>query len=70
MERKQKIELINGIANGGASIYDILNWVFIVQKDGKNYISDGQTIGHEISDSELYLIKCPKIFIDEDDLGL
>ena len=70
MDRKQKIELLKGIAEGNKSIYDLQGHVFIVQKDDKNYLSDGWKIDREISESELKLIHCPKIFINEYDLGL
>lgn len=70
MERKQKIELLKVIAEGQASIFDLQDWVFVLQKDGKQYLSDGRTFGREISDSELCLIRCPKVFIDEQDLAL
>lgn len=70
MDRKKKIELLSAIANGTASVYDLQPYVFILQKEGKNFISDGKTIGKEITDSELEIIKTQKIFIDEDDLKM
>jgi hypothetical protein len=60
--------MLTAIAEGRASVHDLKDYVFIVQKDGKNYLSDGKTIGTEITDSELNLIKAPKVFIDEIDL--
>jgi hypothetical protein len=70
MERRDKIEMLKKIATGKASIYDLQPFIFIVFKDDKKYISDGFTIGREISETELGLIKCPKIFINENDLAL
>lgn len=70
MDRKNKIELLKGIIKGQASILDLQGHVFIVQKNGKKYLSDGFTIGREISDTELDQIKCAKIFMDEQDLNL
>ena len=69
MDRKKKIEVLKGIAEGQASIYDLQGHVFIVEKDGKNYFSDGFTIGKEMTDEALNLVKCPKVFIDEQDLS-
>jgi len=68
--RKIKIEQIKRIVEIDTSIYDFQPQVLIIQKDVKNYLSDGFTIGRELSDSELARIKCPKIFLDEDDLRL
>ncbi len=70
MNRKQKIELLKEIAEGNKSIYDLNGYVLVVQKDSKNYLTDGVIIGQEISDSELNLITCPKIYLDEQFLGL
>lgn len=70
MKRTDKIELLKSIAEGQASIYDLQGHIFIIQKDGKNYLTEGAKIGRHITDDELDLIKVPKIFIDEDDLRL
>jgi hypothetical protein len=70
MKRTEKIELLKGIAEGRTCVHDLKGCVIIVQKEGKNYLSDGNTIGRELPDDELNLIRAPKIFIDEDDLRL
>lgn len=70
ISRKNKVEQIKRIIESDIGIYDSQPWLFIVQKDGKNYLADGFTIGREISDSEIARIKCPKIFIDEQFLSV
>ena len=70
MDREKKIELLKGIADGKGTVFNLLPWIFIINKDDKKYLSDGRYIGREISDSELNLITCPKVYIDEQDLGL
>jgi hypothetical protein len=69
-DRKSKIELVKSIVKCDMHIFDFQPWIFIVQKDDKNFIADGRIIRRVISESELSLINCPKIFIDEQDLSV
>ncbi|HLN20614.1 MAG TPA: hypothetical protein VK213_05970 [Bacteroidales bacterium] len=68
MDRKKKIELLKKIAEGTASSIDLQNYVFIIEKDGKRYLSDGKKIIREIKAQELDRITVTKVFIDEEDL--
>jgi hypothetical protein len=70
MKRKDKIDLLKGIAEGRNSIQDLQPYVFIVPKDGKNYLSDGNVLIRELSDEELNKIKSVKVTIYEEFLGL
>jgi hypothetical protein len=68
MQRKEKIELLKRIAEGAASAIDLQSYVFIIEKEGKRFLSDGKRIGREITDQELDQINVTKVFIDEYDL--
>ncbi|HLN20613.1 MAG TPA: hypothetical protein VK213_05965 [Bacteroidales bacterium] len=70
MKRKDKIEILKGIAEGRNCVQDLQPYVFIVPKDGKNYLSDGKVMIREISDEEINKIKSVKVFINEVFLGL
>lgn len=68
MKRAEKIELLKRIAEGTASALDLQSYVFVIEQDGKKYLSDGKRKGREITDQELALITVPRVFIDEEDL--
>jgi len=42
--------------------------VLIVEKDGRHYLSDGRTVGREITPEEEARIHRVKVYIDPDDL--
>lgn len=68
MKRAEKIELLKRIAEGTASALDLQSYVFIIEQDGKKYLTDGRQKGREITDQELALITVPKVFIEEEDM--
>lgn len=66
MNREEKISMIRDLAR--SADLDPAGHVFIVQRDGKLYISDGKKIGKELTPEAEARIRKVKIFIDEEDL--
>lgn len=70
MKREKKIELLRGIAEGTNNILDLQEYIFLIEKEGKKYLTDLNVIIREISDAELDKIKAIKLVFPEEFLGL
>lgn len=67
MNREEKINMIRDLAR--SADLDPAGHVFIVQRGGKHYISDGKKIGKELTPEAEARIRKVKVFIDEEDLN-
>lgn len=68
MSREDKLQLIRDLVK--EVNIDLSGHVFIVEKDGKHYLSDGFKLGREMTPEDEARIRRVKIYIDEGDLKM